>query len=147
MLGCGLTSLYCSRVCVRSKWTHKDETQMSMGNHFLHDHPAAAVSRKTPSGRQDPEVNVQQCIFGCTLPADKPTRFMSSIWALLEHISHRCSRDNGHRTAVKKGQVTAAAEYPAKLSNAILCGIDAQHLREIGDRPRPAVTSPRNWSA
>ena len=117
-----------------------------MGNHFLHEHPAGADSWKTPwvhSLRQDlrvAEVNVHQCVYGCTM---KPTRFISSAWALLEHLSRGCSRDHGHQTAVGRGHVTAAAEYPARLSKAVLCGIDAQRLREGRCPPQPAVRSLR----
>ena len=107
------------------------EMQMDMGNHFLHEHTAGADSWKTPwvhNLRQNlrvAEVNVHQCVCGCTI---KPTRFISSAWALLEHLSRGCSRDHGHQTAVGRGHVTAAAECPARLSKAVLCGIDAQRL-------------------
>ena len=127
------------------------EMQMAMENHFLHEHPAGAESCKTPwvhSLRQDlrvAEVNVHRRTHGCT---NKPTRFMSSAWVLLEHLGCGCSLDYGHQTAVRRGHVTAAAEYPARLNKAVLCGIDAQRLR---GRTRPSsarreVTSLGNWS-
>ena len=122
------------------------EMQMAMGNHFLHEHPAGADSWKTPwvhSLQQDlrvAEVNVHQRMHGCT---NKPTRFMSSAWVLLEHLGRGCSWDHEHQTAVRRGHVTAAAEYPARLSKAVLCGIDAQRLREGRGPPQPAVRSLR----
>ena len=144
-------SRICSRICVRTKWTQVVrqrrieaeklprfaceiyEMQMAMGDHFLHEHPAGADSWKTPwvhSLWQDLRVavvNVHQCVYGCTI---KPTRFIGSAWALLEHLSRGCSRDHGHQIAVR-------------LSKAVLCGIDAQRLREGRGPPQPAVRSLR----
>ena len=122
------------------------EMQKAMEKHFLHEHTAGADSWKTlwvHSLLQDlrvAEVNVHQCVYGCTI---KPTRFISSAWALLEHLSRGCSRDHGHQTAVERGHVTVAAEYTGRLSKAVLCGIDAQRLREGRGPPQPAVRSLR----
>ena len=51
---------------------------------------------------------------------------MSSAWVLLEHLGHGCSWDHGHVTG-----------------KAVLCGIDAQRLREGRGPPQPAVRSLR----
>ena len=89
------------------------------GNNFLHDRPTCADSWKTPW----------------------VTRFMSSDWALLEHLRSRCSRYRGHQTAVGKRQVTAAAAYLARL----MCGHDLASPRRARPSPvRREGTSRRN---
>ena len=119
------------------------ELQMSEGRHFLHEHPASASSWQVPrmkSLRQHPGVGetvAHLCQYGLTtsgtrggrVPAQKPTRFLSSAPELLRFLGHQCKGDHEHQPLVG-GRAAAAAIYPPALCRAMLRGIAAQRRRE-----------------
>ena len=63
------------------------------------------------------------------MPAQKPTRFLSSAPELLQLLGQQCSGDHEHQQLVS-GRAAAAAIYPSALCRAMLRGIEAQRRRE-----------------
>ena len=118
--------------------------QLEAGRHFLHEHPATASSwreRIVMQLRCDDrvgEVVGDQCRYGLKtagpfgerLPARKPTRFLSSAPAILEHLSLRCRGVHRHQPLLGGGRAGAAAIYPPGLCRAILAGAEAQLQRD-----------------
>ena len=113
--------------------------QMKAGRHFVHEHPATALSWKDShvmSLAKDPLVHVvvaDQCQYGFTspspegeqLPALKPTRFMTSSQLMANRLSLRCKRDHVHQQLVG-GRCKDAAFYPLGLIKALLMGMRDQ---------------------
>ena len=88
--------------------------QLFAGRHFLHEHPMTALSWKDVgimSLARHPLVHVvvaDQCQYGLrapspdggTLPALKPTRFMTSSPEMAARLSRRCDRSHRHQQLV-----------------------------------------------
>ena len=75
-----------------------------------------------------------QCMYGLTtsgptpgsvMPAQKPTRFLSNSWCILQELSTRCDRSHEHQQLVG-GRGAKAAIYPDKLCRAICKGFANQ---------------------
>ena len=62
---------------------------------------------------------------GETLPAKKPTRFMSNSWCILQELSVRCDHSHVHQHLVG-GRASKAQEYPDELCRAICRGLANQ---------------------
>ena len=63
------------------------------------------------------------------MPAQKPTRFLSSAPELLHLLGKQCPGDHEHQP-LTNGRPAAAAIYPFALCRAMLRGIEAQRRRE-----------------
>ena len=112
--------------------------QLDQGRHFLHEHPATAVSWDERSivklmAHSDVHVTVaDQCQYGLKtrgedgtpMPALKPTRFMTSSVQMSKLLQKRCKKDHKHQPLVS-GRCAAAAFYPARLIRTIIKGIRA----------------------
>ena len=110
--------------------------QLKAGRHFVHEHPATALSWKDShimSLARDPLVHVvvaDQCQYGLTspspegeqLPALKPTTFMTSSQLMANRLSLRCKRDHVHQQLVG-GRCKDAAFYPLGLIKALPMGM------------------------
>ena len=110
--------------------------QVKNGRHFLHEHPATAVSWKDEAMlrlMKFPGVHVtvaDQCMYGLTspspggekLPAKKPTRFLTSSSQMAARLSTRCNKLHSHQQLVG-GRCRDAAFYPLGLIRAILLGM------------------------
>ena len=112
--------------------------QLRAGRHFLHEHPASALSwsEKVISALAKlPGVHcvvADQCQYGLTtpseedrnvmLPAMKPTRFMTSSPQMAKMLQKRCPKIHQHQQLVG-GRCANAAFYPLGLIKAILRGI------------------------
>ena len=110
--------------------------QLREGRHFLHEHPAGALSWKEEvmvqlmNKKQVGTVISHQCEYGLTtpgpdgkpMPAKKPTKWMSSSPQMLECLSKRCSGKHQHQ-ALMGGKAAAAAYYPLDLITEILRGM------------------------
>ena len=119
------------------------ELQLAEGRHFLHEHPASAASWQVPRmvalrRRQGVgEVVAHLCQYGLVtpglngkpMPAQKPTRFLSSAPELLQLLGQQCSQEHEHQPLMS-GRAAAAAIYPPALCRAMLRGIEAQRRRE-----------------
>ena len=119
------------------------EMQLAEGRHFLHEHPASAVSWRVSRMqvlRQRPEVGevvAHLCQYGLetpgqggrAMPALKPTRFLSSAPELLKLLGMKCPQEHEHQSPMG-GRAAAAAIYPPALCRAMLRGIEAQRRRE-----------------
>ena len=118
--------------------------QLKHGRHFLHEHPASALSWKEDNILElmsDPRVHkvtCDQCQFGLTtkgskegerLPAMKPTRFISSSLHMISQLDRRCDRSHTHQH-LTGGRCAEAASYPLPLIRAILKGIKATHVAD-----------------
>ena len=121
--------------------------QIQQGRHFLHEHPASALSwkdREMIALARLPETHVvvaDQCMYGLTTPgadggepmlAKKPTRFMTTSEHMAKRLSTRCNRMHKHQHLVG-GRCADAALYPPGLVKAMLLGIrdtaDSESLR------------------
>jgi len=113
--------------------------QIKHGRHFLHEHPASAVSWREPeiealvASPKVVTVTCDQCQFGLTTksedgqtraPAMKPTRFMTTSQAMADCLDRRCDRSHKHQH-LAGGRAAEAAFYPLPLIQAILKGIRA----------------------
>ena len=111
--------------------------QLKGGRHFLHEHPATAVSWREPcidSLMRDPKmfsVVCDQCQFGLTTLSEdrksrelamKPTRFLTSSQSMAECLDRRCDRSHKHQH-LAGGRAAEAAFYPLPLIRAILKGM------------------------
>ena len=112
--------------------------QMLQGRHFLHEHPASALSWSEPgiaALARHPNVHcvvANQCQYGLTTPAEgdktkrmpalKPTRFMSSSPQMAAELNKRCPKIHTHQQLVG-GRCAEAAFYPLALIRAILTGM------------------------
>ena len=119
------------------------ELQLAEGRHFLHEHPVSAVSWQVPRmvalRRREGvgEVVAHLCQYGLVapgpdgrpMPAQKPTRFLSSAPELLKLLGQQCSQKHEHQPLVE-GRAAAAAIYPPALCRAMLRGVEAQRRRE-----------------
>ena len=122
--------------------------QLLQGRHFLHEHPATAMSWKDPGIRalaSHPLVScvvADQCQYGLLtpsqsdsskmLPALKPTRFMTSSPQMAKCLQKRCDRSHVHQQLVG-GRAAAAAFYPLPLIRAILKGMRDTAIAEGGN--------------
>ena len=133
--------------------------QVKAGRHFLHEHPASAVSWKDEAMMRlgkFPGVHsvvADQCMYGLTsptsdggeLPAMKPTRFMPSSPQMAARLSTRCNRLHTHQQ-LAGGRCKDAAFYPLGLIRAILLGMrdtaDAEvRAREMSREVRQVVNN------
>ena len=110
--------------------------QLLAGRHFLHEHPATAVSWKEQEMMalaRHPLVHcvvAHQCAYGLTTPdqdgnpapAMKPTRFMTSSIQMAAQMSTRCNETSKHQQLVS-GRCAAAADYPLGFVRTILRGM------------------------
>ena len=110
--------------------------QLAAGRHFLHEHPASALSWRDDGVRalaRNPVVHcvvAHQCMYGLTtpdgaggeLPALKPTRFMTSSKFMADRLSNRCDKSHKHQQLVG-GRCAEAAYYPLGLIDAMLHGM------------------------
>ena len=119
--------------------------QLLQGRHFLHEHPASALSWKEPAMAalaRDPLIHcvvADQCMYGLDtpsekdrsklMPAMKPTRFMTSSPQMAAELGQRCDRSHVHQQLVG-GRAANAAFYPLGLIRAILNGIRNTALAE-----------------
>ena len=118
--------------------------QVKNGRHFLHEHPASAISWKEQciqdllQDRRVGLVTCDQCQFGLTTkgatkdiraPAMKPTKFMSSSSQMLSQLDRRCDRSHTHQH-LSGGRCAEAAFYPIPLIKEMLRGIRATHDAE-----------------
>jgi hypothetical protein len=111
--------------------------QLRDGRHFLHEHPASAISWQ--ESEIDALVNspkvftvvCDQCQFGLTTksadgkgrdPAMKPTRFLTTSQQMVECLDKRCDRSHKHQH-LSSGRAAEAAFYPLPLIRAILKGM------------------------
>ena len=122
--------------------------QLDGGRHFLHEHPAGAMSWKDDwvlRILEHPKVSSlisDQCEYGLLTPdahgnptpAKKPTRWMSSSPYMLKRLSRRCSGGHVHQHLVG-GRAKAAEDYSLELVTEILRGMrdTADHEEEWGD--------------
>ena len=112
------------------------QMQVDNGRHFLHEHPASAVSWKEPQMAALARrcgvhaVVADQCMYGLVtkgpngdmLPAMKPTRFLTSSPQMAARLSKRCKKEHVHQHLVG-GRCFNASFYPLGLIRAILLGI------------------------
>ena len=101
----------------------------------MHEHPVGASSSKEESIEilaSNSVVNIvvgDRCQYnmhiedqpGRTRLVMKPTRWMSSIEAMLKRLSSRCTRDHEHASLLN-GRAKEAAIYPDKLCIELLNG-------------------------
>ena len=118
--------------------------QLAAGRHFLHEHPMTALSWKDVgimSLARHPLVHVvvaDQCQYGLrspspdggSLPALKPTRFMTSSPQMAARLSRRCDRSHRHQQLVG-GRCANAAFYPLGLIRQIFLGM--RDTRDVAD--------------
>ena len=118
--------------------------QLARGKHFLHEHPASAMSWNEDAVKalgRDPTVRIvtaDQCQYGLVtpsakdktkmVPAMKPTKFMTNSVAMASQLQQRCKRDHEHQHLVGN-RCRDAAFYPDPLVKAI---IRAMSLSENG---------------
>ena len=110
--------------------------QIQRGKFFLHEHPHGALSWRTKPilrilkmAGVDTVVN-HQCMFGLmtadghggTLPAKKPTRWMSNSPWMLKELDIKCDGLHQHQNLMG-GRAAAAAFYPPQLLRAIIRGM------------------------
>jgi hypothetical protein len=111
--------------------------QYNRGKYFFHEHPAGAKSWHHPAIlklRELPGVGISkadQCMYGLktrgdtaesSMPAMKPTRFMSNSPHMLKHLGQRCDKSHRHQP-LEGGRCADAAFYPLPLIRAILRGM------------------------
>lgn len=118
--------------------------QISLGRHFLHEHPASAGSWSDPNIQalaKLPSVKIaeiDQCAYGLVtpseidgspMPAKKPTRCLPSAECMVSQLPKECPGDHVHQHLVG-GRCAAAAFYPLPSVRAILRGIRHRHGRK-----------------
>ena len=117
--------------------------QQLAGRHFLHEHPATAMSWKEQgmmSLARNPRVHcvvAHQCAYGLTTPdrdgnpapAMKPTRFITLSSQMAAQMSRRCSTTHKHQQLVS-GRCAAAPYCPLGLVRAILRGMQHTTVAE-----------------
>ena len=111
--------------------------QLALGRHFLHEHPARALSWKHPQIASISRmagvhlVTADQCAYGLTTPSQvdgtpapamKPTKFLTSSIFMAKRLQARCDRSHVHQQ-LTGGRCKDAAYYPLPLIRAILRGI------------------------
>ena len=110
--------------------------QLARGKHFLHEHPLGASSWKEGCvGRFAAKIGVSTTVghmcqydmqvddeLGVHKLVMKPTRWLSSIEAMLRRLSSKCQRDHEHGSLLN-GKAAQAAIYPDKLCVDILKGM------------------------
>ena len=122
--------------------------QLARGKHFLHEHPARALSWKHPqilSILGLPTVHLataDQCMYGLETPsavdkspapAMKPTKFMTSSIHMARQLQKRCDHSHVHQQLVG-GRCKDAAYYPLPLIRAMLQGMRDTTVAESKDR-------------
>ena len=135
------------------------QIQVAAGRHFLHEHPASALSWKDGhmmSLIQNPKIHVvtgDQCMYGALtitdggemLPCKKPTKWATSSIQMSLRLATRCDQSHQHQH-LTGGKAAAAAYYPKGLATAILRGMrdtaDAEHHDDEDDLPQD-VQKPR----
>ena len=121
------------------------KTQLLRGAHFLHEHPASALSWSEPgiaALARHPLIHcvvAGQCQYGLVTPSEKdksimmpalkPTKFMTSSAQMAKVLSKRCPKLHEHQQLVG-GRAAQAAFYPLGLILAILQGIRNTALAE-----------------
>ena len=121
--------------------------QLMHGKHFLHEHPARALSWNHPQVLSISRmagvhlVTADQCMYGLTtpnadgdghLPAMKSTKFLTSSIHMARQLQTRCDRSHVHQQLVG-GRCKEAAYYPLELIRAILQGIkDTSAAAKLG---------------
>ena len=102
--------------------------QLDHGRHFLHEHPASALSWQdawVTSLLKHPRVRTivsDQCEYGLVTPnehgeltpAKKPTRWATTSEQMVKRLSKRCTRTHDHQPLLG-GRAAAAAFYPLPL--------------------------------
>ena len=99
---------------------HAAHLQLDGGRHFVFEHPLSASSWRLPALRRlraragVTETTVHMCAFGLTsrdhfgeAPVLKPTRILTSSWAIRDAVAKKCSRDHRHVQLVS-GRAAAA---------------------------------------
>ena len=111
--------------------------QLARGKHFVHEHPARALSWSHPQIQSIVRMTginlvvADQCMYGLTTlsqvdgspaPAQKSTKFLTSSVHMAECLKLRCDHSHVHQQLVG-GRCREAAYYPLQLIQAILKGI------------------------
>ena len=112
--------------------------QMSRGRYFLHEHPAGATSWELDAVKRIQEMDdvlkttCDQCEYGLTtdingtsVPAKKPTSFLTNSWKIAAKLSTRCSGRHNHGSLME-GRAKKAEEYPDRLCQSICQGLIEQ---------------------
>ena len=118
--------------------------QLARGKHFLHEHPARALSWSEPEIAALMKyplthlVVADQCAYGLTTPsqidgsptlAQKLTRFLTSSVHMARQLQAKCDRSHVHPQLVG-GRCKEAAYYPLGLIRAILRGMHDTTMAE-----------------
>ena len=104
--------------------------QIRRGSHAHIEHPAHALSWKTPAFANLPGYKIvfDQCEYGATtlndnheeMPIKKPTALQATKLAMVRRMSKRCSGDHAHQTLEGGNRCHKAAEdYPIKMAQHI----------------------------
>ena len=110
--------------------------QLRMGKYFVHEHPLSAKSWVEPEVKaiaEDPRVHstrCHQCMYGLeakaqnggSLPARKPTRWLTNSIHMAARLQKVCDRSHAHQP-LESGRAAHAAFYPAQLVAELLRGI------------------------
>ena len=103
--------------------------QVRRGSHAHIEHPAHALSWKTPAFANLPGYKVifDQCEYGATtmndnheeMPIKKPTALQTTKLAMVRRMSKRCSGDHMHQTLEGSNRCHKAEDYPVKMAQHI----------------------------
>ena len=113
--------------------------QLRAGRFFVHEHPATAMSWNEKciiellAYNEVHIAKADQCQFGLTtpgeggksMPALKPTKFMTNSVPMAKVLTRTCKRDHTHQP-LTGGQCADAAFYPIPLVRALIKGIRLQ---------------------
>ena len=134
--------------------------RLSGGKSFLHEHPATALSWKDDQIQalmkeiQVMTITAHQCQYGLvtpsaenkevTMPALKPTRFITNSQCMANQLSRRCGREHVHQPLVGN-RCRDAAYYPLPLVKAMLRGIALQATEDKKLHRRPIAAMPMKF--
>jgi hypothetical protein len=111
--------------------------QLQRGTHFLHEHPARALSWVHPQMAAICKMHgvhlaiAEQCMYGLETPsaidgspapAMKPTRFLTSSIHMARRLQKRCGHSHVHQQLVG-GRCKDAAYYPLSSVRSMLRGM------------------------
>ena len=122
--------------------------QLQRGQHFLHEHPARALSWVHPQMAAICKmhgvnlVTADQCMYGLETPsavdgspasAMKPTRFLNSLIYMARRLQKRCDHSRVHQQLVGGNCKDAAYDHPP-LIRAMLRGMHDTTMAQGKDR-------------
>jgi len=117
--------------------------QIDQGKYFLHEHPATATSWRTEemiNFMGQPEVRRvigDMCMYGMTteydgksVPAKKPTGWLSNCPGILSELCRRCDGGHEHGHLLGDNRARRAQVYPEGVCRAILRGLRVQLIAD-----------------